>query len=479
MSLMLYQNLDFTTPTVGCTLPLDVTVRIGRAQIFTQNIPNRSVLTKTQFIWGDSGPKVAGTFTSIYMPSSRELNKARAFGADSTAGDYNRSAYYDSTHPDWIMWAYQYGDKLKPMSPKVDFSYAGTYGSPAHSGIYIYPPLDISNPSVQSFLYNTYLKPKISGQNAIALDNAAPYNGGNLSSKLPVIPVGGRIGRMVSGKLAPPYGAGQLAAGRTPAVYTGAEIDQNFQDDFVHYMKQITAMAHADQVCSVANNKWKGSDLSGDKGFLRVANEVDISLDETGFTAHEDNDYSCNPKPVYDNATTHYYWYYRMLALQKIAQAPGRGLVVVDKTCNHQAQLRFSYFEWPLANFMLIKGAHSYLSLGAIDHTSTESNFITSVPNSQTSSIRRNLDEIFLLNTGSPASSNLSATGLNNAPVYYRQFSKAMALVNPNATKSTFKLPLLTTGYVYQDLFDHVKYTNGATIDIQPLSGKVLVKVVQ
>jgi hypothetical protein len=478
-----FQNFVFTSTTPACDLPMDVNVRIGRAQIFTQNITDRSVLAKTQFIWADTGTKVSGTYTSVYMPSSRELSKPRAFGASSTSSDYNHSSYYDSTHPDWIIWAYQYGDKTKPMSPKTDFAYEGPYGSPTRSGFYIYPPMDISNPSVQSFLYQTYLKPKLADKNSIALDNASPYNGGNLGSVAPVIPVGGRIGRMVNGRIAAPYGAGQRAAGRTPVMYTGAEVDQNYQDDFVHYMKQISNMAHADHVCSTANNKYRSSDLTGEKGFLRVADAVDISLDETGFTAHEKNSTSCNPTPVYVNASPSYYWFHRMIALQQIAQNPGKGLVVVDKTCNWQDQLRMSYFEWPLANFMLIKGAHSYLSLGAIDHGDTQSNFISSVPRSPTSSTLESMDKIFLLNTGSPARTNLvalAAGGVPNADVYWRQFSRALAVVNPNAVDAkTYKLPLLTTGYVYQGLFDGVKRANGATITLPAKSAKVFIKVVQ
>ncbi|MFL5785268.1 MAG: hypothetical protein ACJ76H_11695, partial [Bacteriovoracaceae bacterium] len=320
-----------TTP--NCNLPLDVTTKIGRAQIFTKNIPDRSVLTKTQFIWGDSGPKVTGTFTSIYMPSSRDMNRERAFGEDSTKSDYNHSSYYDSTNSNWIMWAYQGGDSRNPLSPKIDFSYKGLYGvNNSKSGLFIYPPVDISNTTVQNYLFNQYLKPKLAGYNAIALDNASAYNTGNLGEEAPGIPVGGRIGILVNGQLTPPAGSGQKALGlHNPVFYSGAEVDDNYADDFVYYMRRITGLAHTNSVCSIANNKYRNSDPDGNRGFLRVAKEVDISLDETGFTRHDEGASVCRPVPAHDNSRG--LWFKRMIALQSIAADPSKGFVIVDKTC--------------------------------------------------------------------------------------------------------------------------------------------------
>lgn len=500
---LLFTNAATSTAVSGsCNLPADTSVKIGRAQIFTQNIADRSVLAKTQFIWGDSGTtKVAGTYNSFYIPATRELSRPCAFGANvNNTAEYLKSSCYSSgVSQTWVLWAKKYSEPdgvlTSEYSPKVYFSYKGLYGpNLTLNDSFIYPPLDFSNLNVQDYIYDTYLRPKVGRYDAFALDNASAYNLQDRpsSGRDPNVRyTGPAVGIMGgNGQLVPPAGHGQkVRLGKTTSsVYSGDETDANYRADFVDYMSRMTQKAHtaSTPTCVVANNKYRNSDPEGTAGFLDVANAVDISLDETGFTTHSTDAVNCNPVPVHLNLPStaskpdQNYWSKRMIALQKIAQNVNgpKGLVIVDKTCYKQSQLRFSYFEWPLANFMMIKGNNSYLSLGAVTIDSGESNFISEVQNSPTDSTMKSLDLIFLLNTGSSARTNLVEGGVMNAPVYYRQFSKALAVVNPNSSgAASYTLPTLAPGYQYQGLFDDIKYANGATINLDPKKAKVFVKV--
>lgn len=508
-------------PPPQCTLPADTSVKIGRAQIFTQNFTDsdRTLLAKTQYVWGYSleGSKVAGTYTSFYIPSTRELNRPCAFGANSSSADYLTSSCYGSgQNQDWILWGARISEPaVNPLpavtpttivSPKIYFAYKGNYGNPVKNDWFIYPPLDFSNPAVQNHLYSqlqSQLQAKPGLYDSFALDNASAYNVQDRPSgtnSTPVLYTGPALGVLkITGQppykfsqLTAPFGNGQINKLKMPKaeLYSGEELDPKYSADFVEYMTEMTRKAHSEKTasgvaspkCLAANNKYRNSDPDGEAGFVPVANAVDITLDETGFTQHSNDATQCNPVPVHVNKAkvNGAYWSRRMMALLKVSQSTvgPKGLVMVDKTCYLQSQLTFKFFEWPLANFMMIKGDHSYLSLGAITYAAGESNFISEVPVAPGSTVKRSLDDIFNINTGSSARTNLIVGGNQTEPVYYRQFSKALAVVNPSELNSAmYTLPLLTTGYQYKGLFDGIVYANGAVINLPAQTAKVFVKV--
>lgn len=72
-----FQNFSFPPDT---QMPPSVPARIGRLQVFTQNIQDTSVLKNRDFIWGDTlSAKVIGPYSTSYMPSDRDPFKANRF----------------------------------------------------------------------------------------------------------------------------------------------------------------------------------------------------------------------------------------------------------------------------------------------------------------------------------------------------------------------------------------------------------------
>src|ERR1051325_5446443 len=85
----------------GCSLPADVTSRVGRAQEFGYHIADLRVLSGTRdYIWdGNTGTGIvpAGTFSSFYVTGDRAPYQSPPYSG-------YRLAWYQRHHPNWIVY---------------------------------------------------------------------------------------------------------------------------------------------------------------------------------------------------------------------------------------------------------------------------------------------------------------------------------------------------------------------------------------
>lgn len=153
----------------GCTLPADVSTRIGRAQEFTYQWAaadyNLANLSTRDYYWANGGDVAGNTrildktkfFSSSYTPMTRIIiynNPAVNFPGQ--PGYPQWQLVYD--HPDWIIY------KADKSTFPQDFDGAGV-------------AVDISNPAVQSWKETNEDAPIIAaGWNAVAMDNGSPRN---------------------------------------------------------------------------------------------------------------------------------------------------------------------------------------------------------------------------------------------------------------------------------------------------------------
>ncbi|NUR87201.1 MAG: hypothetical protein HOY71_24220 [Nonomuraea sp.] len=131
-------------------LPQPAPNGIARAQVFDNNIPDRSVYQgRVSFVWGayPLSAQPADVVPSRYLPAIRDNNPTRTI------------AWYQANHPDWLMYQ---ADRVTPV---------------LQSGSSQAATLDISNPEVRQFYFDNLVMQNVQdGYRVIALDNVVPWN---------------------------------------------------------------------------------------------------------------------------------------------------------------------------------------------------------------------------------------------------------------------------------------------------------------
>jgi len=102
-------------------------------------------------------------------------------------------------------------------------------------------------------------------------------------------------------------------------------------------------------------------------------------------------------------------WLDRITLFQGIAAS--KGLIIIDQVCPLASQITPELADWSLANYLLVKGSHSYLAI-------TGENYGEYVDFPQ-----------LHLDIGRPLGA-FAVTG----GVYHREFARALVLLNPSAT---------------------------------------------
>jgi hypothetical protein len=222
--------------------------------------------------------------------------------------DFDRNhtlAWYKGNHPDWV--AYRC-DKATP-------AYDHTYGWGA------YVPLDITRPDVRDYILQTFLVPAITrGFDGIAYDNVSIENGA--------------------------HRCGVWHGTQWVQQFDGESRDDRFAAALLDYIGWVRDEVHKRGAALALNAKLdaKQEALSG-----RLIALSDIWLDEGGFSN------GCNPVIVGR------VWRVKFdLAYQKAREG---GYVSMNTLCQPFSQIDSQEASWIIANFLLVRGARSYLAV--------------------------------------------------------------------------------------------------------------------
>lgn len=300
-------------------------------------------------------------------------------------------AWFQANHPDWIEYqcdkssvAYEFGD------PNV--------------------PLDITNPAVLQYLLQTYYAPALSeGYAGIAFDN------GNLNNQQG-------------------HRCGVFRNGAWVQEFSGNSDDSAYHSAILQWAQWMSGQVHALGGSFNLNFSYDFSDPTDSNALLQM---VDVLADERGFT---------NWGGSSSNYLTENDWLANMQALEAL-NSQGKALFSINEEPNSFATLTQNEVQWVLANYLLVKGAHSYVEI-----TGTQE-----------------YGSLFLRpEYSAPVGHAVNAMYFSQG-VYMRDFSNGKAIVNPSASQS-FLVPLPTNSYT--DLYGN---NPGGTVTIPPDSGIVLV----
>jgi hypothetical protein len=225
--------------------------------------------------------------------------------------DFDRNhtfAWYKRNHPDWVAY------RCDKATPAYDRTYA--WGA--------YVPLDITRPDVRDYILQTFLVPAIAeGFEGIAYDNVSIENGA--------------------------HRCGVWHGTQWVQQFDGRSRDDRFAAAVLDYIDWVRDEVHKRGAALVLNAKLDAAQeaLSG-----RLIALSDIWLDEGGFSN------GCAPV-IADRI-----WRAKFhMAYQKARES---GYVSMNTLCQPFSQVEPQEASWIIANFLLIRGARSYLAvLGA------------------------------------------------------------------------------------------------------------------
>lgn len=257
--------------------------------------------------------------------------------------------WFEANHPDWVM------RDCKGTMPRE-------FGDP-------FVMLDIRNPEVRQYLYDQSV-PKAVAQHmqAMAVDNISADDDF------------ARCGIQT-------HSGWQL-------LYSGAQNDPTYAHDVADWLGWLAGRVHEAGMALAANHYYERGRRAA---YLDIAAKADIVADEAGYTRH------C--KPLFHDSE----WLDRITLFQGIAAS--KGLIIIDQVCPLASQITPELADWSLANYLLVKGSHSYLAI-------TGENYGEYVDFPQ-----------LHLDIGRPLGA-FAVTG----GVYHREFARALVLLNPSAT---------------------------------------------
>ncbi len=359
----------------------------------------------TPHIWGEDDAHVARIHKSFYYPFDR-------------AGGYPNNTdfplYYDvnwflHNHPDWLVY----------RCDKTTLAYE--FGNPN-------VPLDITNPQVLQFMLDTWIHPALDrGYDGIGFDN---INLNNDHDRCGVWKTN-RDGKRVWNDL---YGA------------SGTPGRQRYVTSVLQWAKYMYHDIHTYKAGATVEMNFSphnGGVISEGSAFNELLLPyIDIGIDESGLT----NNLAAPPM------TTDAAWQLEADYAQKLtSQNKGQFFIMAYPESNIQ-RLTKEERQWALANYLLLKGAHSYIFLsGMPDYQGTSYGYLNIIPE-------------YATKVGHAMGPMYRSQG-----VYMRDYSQGKTLVNPSSSRSfTVSLPPNT----YKDLYGNVVHD---TIILQPHSGVVLV----
>jgi hypothetical protein len=328
----------------GCELPPPASAdHISRAQLWLHDPAERAAHGRDiAIVWSDDAkaPRMPGVYALKYTMADRDPDRTHDL------------AWYRIHHPDWVV-------------TRCD-------GAPAP--LFTYPwgaftSVDVNNPAAREYLLHANLDGVLGGSrfDGVGVDNLNPDN------------PGGRCGE-------------QTARG-FHRDFSGRKLDAAFTRRMANWAAWLRQKVNAAGLCLAANDYMSDGDVDG---FLKVAAQLDIAVDEHGFTRRG--------RPLsLDDA-----WARRIAAYRQVADR--KPLIVIDYPTPTAAELTPAALSWSIANFLLIKGPRTYLALTPGDRHA----LWTELP-------------AMRVNYGPP----LGAMQ-RQGPLAIRRFAHAMAVVNPS-----------------------------------------------
>jgi len=366
----------------------DTTENIHTFQIFNYHVKDpQDEAGKVDLVWGSDFPtQPEGVFNTYYFPWDR----APGIKVDGVLHDL---AWFQANHPDWIVYTC---DKTTPA-----WAFKNTRAV----------PLDITNPAVLEYIMQTYLVPAIQqGYQGIAFDNIMIfYNSFNR--------------------------CGVWRNGEWVQQFTGAPNEAAFLASILSWAEWAYTRLHALDTAVLINFSY---DFRLPDASNKMYRYMDVAAPERGFT----NGDSCERGHYLSDDT----WLTNMRALQAL-DANGKGFAAMNCTPVPFAQVTQEQKQWILANYLLVKGKHSYVAITGIQ----EYGRILTAPE-------------YSAPIGHAVNTMYESQG-----VYMRDFSNGKAMVNPSKDISfTVSLP----AGVYEDLYG--QSLNDVTLEAR--SGIVLLR---
>jgi len=361
------------------TTPATTISGMPRAQFFDYNIFNTSVYSgRVYSLWGAASlsqpsPVVPGH----YIPYARDPNRS-SVSTDSLA-------WYVANHPDWVV--YQCDSNGNPLTP-ANSIYSTAYGYLYTSGstTYINMPLDITNPSLRNYYFNTFVLPYIqAGWQEIDLDNIALTN---WDSRCGVYNSSGTWVQQYAG-----------SSNSTDAAYEAAVLS---------WIQWLTAQIHSYGVGVVGNLTFPQGRNTLLPIFTQLVNTVDMWIDEGGFTNHQDaniNDAYWATK--FNFIRTNSSRYYAPISKTTT------GTSMISPTPSGYTAASQAQIDWSIANFLLVREVHTMLSVSGVN------DFGSFVDNATMN-----------INLGSPSAAPVQLT----SGVWERVYTGGLVLVNPSST---------------------------------------------
>ena len=273
--------------------------------------------------------------------------------------------WYIAHRPDEMVY------KCDRVSPAPLFTYPWGY----------YVPVDTANPAVREYLLNRYIVPALrTGHRVVALDNVVLRNNG--------------------------HRCGVYRKGRWVQLFSGNASDPRFTQAVLDWIGWIAARIHENGGLLAINGKVDPSDEASTK---RLISLTDIWLDENAFTR------GCKPRASGQE------WRVKMeVSRWAAARMPW---VSLEKTCASPAELSNEEAQWVVGNFLLAKGAQSYL---AVFHQSDPPGTVLRYPPTLNPPVGSPDGQAFAVPHGGMA----------------RRFSRGLVVVNPNsAAQLDYALP--------------------------------------
>jgi hypothetical protein len=399
-------------------LPPAVPDRIGRVLVFLRDLPDKSVLAgKYDMIWGDYFNKpgwapVPGIYSMKYMMAARDPNpyaherEPEPDTHDNLTKDRDLHWYHEN-HPDWVVYKLP-GEPEPPLcqtSPTENGPNNPAYSCFFRNSVDLVP-LDITNPAVREFLFKANLE---------SPPYAAPFRAfaarGSAFATYPSALSSGLYDAVAVDNLSADnqFGAaGIYRDGTFIRKYSGQKVDPQYTKALADWMVWLGAKVHAAGHCLAGNDYFRADNP---QGFLDIAAPLDIVFDEHGFAD--------NSGPMDTGAD----WRSHVEALRRLT-AQDKPLAVennVDARPPDPSGPRTMapQISWSIANYLLIKGDHTYLVI--------RSKYQGADPSAT-------FPELFI-KVGRP----LGGMQTDNV-LYWRRFEHALAIVNPSATTGRFDL---------------------------------------
>lgn len=374
-------------------------IHIGMVDETRSEIANEE--GKIDYVWSAKRP-LAG-----HQPHKTYYQKFDRAGGD--PGNVSFPHYYDKTwflqnHPDWLVYlcdkqtlAYEFGD------PQV--------------------PLDITNPQVRQFMLNNWIYPAFSyGYDGIAFDNVNLLN--DLTS--------GRCGTWTTDF----YGhrTWKYLYGDAQSIH-----GQKYSNSVLAWARfMYSAIKAFKPAASISMNF--DPNVTGDQFGTLAFNEqlnpyTDLMLDEGGFT---------NGPQGY---TVDRYWQLEAGFANDLAARGKAQLLIFSFDYNN---LTLEQKEWALGNYLLVKGAHSYIYIASGINNGIEYGHMNLIPE-------------YGIQIGHPIN-----TMYQSQNVYMRDYSNGKTLVNPSS-KQTYTVSLSGN---FKDIYGQP--VNTSSITLAPHSALVL-----